>query len=316
MSARSKKEEVSEVEAWVIRCREAYLQTRKSSLEAASYIYLVWRASCGPEADQAARRDIERAIEKTNKEIVIDNGRMKRLRGLGVRVRDNQKIEDKEFEALEDDHRDKFDARHFASLTPAKFKEGLFVKIDFDESKDDSTRLAVVKHALLLKTNRERSRASRYAKVVEWIDCQFAEISRDELSFDAIVDALDRAGGFDEVIVKQRAKTNPAGRKSKAGNIAAAAASHDDADVVREAAERGFKAQTFDVSVKLPDHLASLPDGRLSLECVLGHGVLTILECTVRSDDEPSADSSDDSPALQPEQIAPTQQKNQLTPTT
>jgi hypothetical protein len=314
MVVHSEKNSLSAVDTWIADCREAYVLTKKSSLRAASYAYLVWRASFGPEADQAARRDVARRIAETNAKIAKDNGRLKKLRDGGKRLNSGDEIKDEEFNKLKESHQDKVEARRLASLTLAKFNNELSVEIKYGEFDPDQTRQAVVKHAMPLLRNSERSKASRYAMVVKWIDGEFARTPLVDLAMEDILETLELAGGFEEVLVKERAK-KPNRHVSKPGRTKLVAKPSDDAKVTQEAAAFGFKAETFDVSIKLPDDLDVLPEGRLTLECVFEQGLLRVINCTVQSNPDLSAESSDEAPALQPEQM-PTQQKNQLSPTT
>lgn len=306
----SNKEEVSEVEAWVSGCREAYAQTKRSSLEAASYLYLIWRASCGSEADQAVRADMKRAIDETNCEMAKRDGRMKKLRVFGLLMAKGKSIEDKEFEKLPDDDRDKFDARYFAALSLSEFKNKLSIPIEFEPDKPALARLAVTKHALLLETNRERSRASRYAKVLEWIDGKFSETSREELDFDKIVESMDRAGGFEEVLVQQRNK----GREQGQTSSGASSGGRNSSGKGRSAPASGPKnanARGFSIEVELADAIEKLPEtGRVTLDCFITGSCWKVLGFSLPGPDPQELT------ALQPEQDPPPEDVSALMPTT
>lgn len=172
---------------WVEKSRSAILQVGKANLEATAYTYLVFRASWGPDADQAARADFRSAIDATNKDIKTENGKLATLRDRGIRLIGKKLIADAVFNALPDNHRDKKNARHLGALKLGAFKKLQSVELCYDEEKRDEALSAVVRHSTGFYRSSQRFSVSLYKKAVEWLDDEFAKTPRDKLVADDLV---------------------------------------------------------------------------------------------------------------------------------
>lgn len=193
------------VMANVSLARESLIASRDSAAKAAAHAYQVWRDVASPLAHSDMRKWFEDEVEKINVAIDSYNEVQKALK---TRVN--------HFKA---GTLPKSDALYVVPLTPAEHaaidadRANLAALAQFEKSDWERRRkvrldaggeaavsryLLVAKFVLNLDTRSQASLASRYAKVMEWIDARFS--ADNTAGADDIVSAIKSAGGFDEVL--------------------------------------------------------------------------------------------------------------------
>lgn len=193
-------EPADELDALRLKCRNQFDTKRTASLYAAAHAYEFWRAAAAPDAHSDKRDRFEKWLEKSNIQVGIYNNALKLDLAKGKGLLGGQGDDNPFLQTATEAERDKW--RKLALLSDIKFGSLLHVPISLKpDSAADVTRLAAVKFVFGIYKRADAPQASRYAKVLGWIDKQ-PELK--SATAEVIVEAIKSAGGFEAVLNSER----------------------------------------------------------------------------------------------------------------
>lgn len=180
---------IDTVLADVAAARDNFNRSNQSAAMAAANVYLVWLDAFAPSARSDMRSWSEREIASIDAGIAQHNDAEKDLKKRVAGFRDNKLPE-----AV--DANEAAELTKLSKLTDAEWEKRRKVKLAPTED-FGSKFLPAVKYALDLQFRSQSSLASRYAKVLEWVEDKFKGAPED---VGQIAAAINDAGGFDTVV--------------------------------------------------------------------------------------------------------------------
>lgn len=193
------------VMANVSLARDSLIASRDSAAKAAAHAYQVWKDVASPLAHSDMREWFKGEVEKVNLAIDRHNDAEKALKtrvshfkagtlskGDALFVVPRTPAEQAAIDA------DRANLAQLATLEKSDWERRRKVRLDAGGEAAVSQFLLVAKFVLNLDKRSQASLASRYAKVMEWIDARFS--ADNTAGADDIVNAIKSAGGFDEVL--------------------------------------------------------------------------------------------------------------------
>lgn len=200
------------VTANIKSAKSAYAASNDSAALSAGNIYLVWLETLAPQAhadlatwmnNQIA--DVNKTIDEHNEAERALKARVGNFRSSSLDKSDPLSIEAK------NDHERAEQAADRESLTKltilSKTDWAARRKVRIEHRENASKFSMIVRFTLGLYAPADASIVSRYAKVVQWIEDNFAGKALGDV--DEIVTAIKAAGGFDRVINAQRGNPDP-----------------------------------------------------------------------------------------------------------
>ena len=169
--------------------RQAYVSAKDSASYAAAHTYILWQET---QKTQEAREWLAKQIEERNIEIA------------GYNKSREQAISN-------------------ADLLIGLSAKHKLVKIDAREGASKFTK--IVKYTLDFVQPKQASNVSRYVLALEWLESQFAK--SDVTDAKPLVAAINSAGGFEVIVLQQRAKKSPVATIKKADALDSAQTKYD-----------------------------------------------------------------------------------------